>query len=45
MGTEKMVKITWTPPANFDVSYRNLSPKYSMIMRSSQVKHVEQLLM
>lgn len=42
MGTEKVVKITWTPPANFDVSYRTLTSEYPMIDLPSQVKHVEQ---
>jgi hypothetical protein len=48
MGTEKVVKITWTPSANFDVYLlffiKKTSNHFSFFV-FSQVKHVELQLM
>jgi hypothetical protein len=45
MGSEKVVKLTWTPPANFDVCLLFLKKIFNQIFLFSQVKHVEQQLM
>jgi hypothetical protein len=46
MGTEKVVKITWTPPANFDVYLFSIKKKFSKnVLVFSQAKQVDQQLM